>query len=243
MTSAPDAVTFDYWATLVQMHVGEGTRARRLRSVGAALRAGGHDVDDEKLDRVLVDLIARHTEAWRSNEQYTYEQAVETMFEAIAVVPDDGLLITVTDTFTGRSSDFLPPLTPNIAAALDALRARGVRIGIICDVGLSPSVILRRHLDRHGVLGHFDHWSFSDEVGVYKPAPAIFDHALGGLGGVAAERAVHVGDLKATDVAGARRAGMGTVRYRGDNDDGDADGEDADVVIDDHVDLLAALGF
>ena len=117
-------------------------------------------------------------------------------------------------------------------------------VGIVCDVGLTPSPVLRGYLDAHGVLDRFDHWSFSDEVGVFKPDRRIFEHALEGLGGVSAERAAHVGDLRRTDVAGARAAGMTSVRYRGVNDDPDADGElpEADHVLDDHGDLLEALG-
>ena len=60
-------------------------------------------------------------------------------------------------------------LAPNVGDSLRALAGAGVRIGIICDVGLTPSATLRRYLDHHGLLGYFDHWSFSDEVGWYKP--------------------------------------------------------------------------
>ena len=31
------------------------------------------------------------------------------------------------------------------------------------------------HLDKHGLLDVLDHWSFSDEVGHYKPSPLIFE--------------------------------------------------------------------
>ena len=53
----------------------------------------------------------------------------------------------------------------------------GLRIGIVCDVGLTGSPTLLAHLEHHGLADHFDHWSFSDVVGVYKPAPEIFAHA------------------------------------------------------------------
>ena len=70
--------------------------------------------------------------------------------------------------------------------------------------------------------------------------------ALAGLGGVDPAEAAHIGDLRRTDVAGARGIGMRAVRYRGVFDDpGRADdGSDqveGDAVIDDHADLLAAL--
>ena len=78
-----------------------------------------------------------------------------------------------------------PPVvepTANIGVALRALRDAGLRIGIVCDVGMAPSTLLRTHLGTHGLIDYFDHWSFSDEVGVFKPAAAIFEHALRGLG-------------------------------------------------------------
>lgn len=47
----------------------------------------------------------------------------------------------------------------------------------------------------------------SAEVGRRKPAPEIFEQALA-IAGVAADRAMHVGDSLAEDVAGARAAGI-----------------------------------
>jgi FMN phosphatase YigB (HAD superfamily) len=75
---------------------------------------------------------------------------------------------------------------------------------------------------------------------VYKPDPAIFARALTSLGDVPADRALHVGDLKRTDVAGARAFGMKSVRYRGANDDTE-DLPDADHVIDHHTQLFGVL--
>ena len=102
-----------------------------------------------------------------------------------------------------------------IEDCLLALKDAGVRLGIICDVGFTPSNVLREHLIRRGLLPLFDHWSFSDEVGAYKPAPAIFNHALEGLGGPEPERVAHVGDLRRTDVAGALGMGMTAVALHG----------------------------
>jgi FMN phosphatase YigB (HAD superfamily) len=108
---------------------------------------------------------------------------------------------------------------------------------------MTPSTILRRHLERHGLLGAFDHWSFSDEVGTYKPDPRIFAHALAGLGGVLPHRAAHVGDLRRTDIAGARASGMTAVRYTGVFDDPPADElPEGHHIVNDHADLVATLG-
>jgi epoxide hydrolase-like predicted phosphatase len=53
----------------------------------------------------------------------------------------------------------------------------------------------------------FDAVIDSSEVGVRKPDPAIFQHALDGLGGVAAERSVFLDDFPG-NVEAARRLGM-----------------------------------
>ena len=93
------------------------------------------------------------------------------------------------------------------------LKDAGVRIGIVCDVGMTASPTLRERLDMFGVLRYFDHWSFSDEVGCFKPWPAVFEHALAGLGVDDPSSAAHVGDSLRTDVAGAQAMGMTAVRY------------------------------
>jgi FMN phosphatase YigB (HAD superfamily) len=67
----------------------------------------------------------------------------------------------------------------------------------------------------------------------------MFEAALRPLG-VAPEEAVHVGDLRPTDVAGGRGFGMGTVRLRAVHDDVSAHPE-ADAVADSHAQLLELL--
>ncbi len=110
----------------------------------------------------------------------------------------------------------------------------------MCDVGFTSGEQLRDVLHRAGILGHFDGWAFSDEVGAFKPDPAIFHHALHEIGGVAPERTAHIGDLRRTDIAGARRMGMVAIRYRGANDDPPDDGPEGHHVLD-HHDTLAEL--
>jgi putative hydrolase of the HAD superfamily len=68
----------------------------------------------------------------------------------------------------------------------------------------------------------------------------MFEAALRPLG-VAPGDALHVGDLRRTDVAGGRAFGMGTVRIRATHDDVSAH-PDADAVADSHAQLLELLG-
>ena len=153
-----------------------------------------------------------------------------------------GLRPRILEAFAGQGESAELRLLDGVADALAALSERGIRLGIICDVGFTPSPALLGHLERHGLLGYFDHWSFSDEVGVYKPDPRIFEHALDGLGGPDPGDCVHVGDRRRTDVAGAQALGMRAVRITAAFED-DSDHEPpGDVVIASYDDLLPALG-
>ena len=121
----------------------------------------------------------------------------------------------------------------------ELLAERGVGRALICDTGFSPGRVVRQLLEREGLLGFLPVQIFSDEVGVPKPSPRIFEAALAGLG-IEPGDSVHVGDLKRTDVAGARRLGMGTVRLRDEYAD-PSDLPEADRVVDSHRDLQVIL--
>lgn len=239
------AVTFDFWNTLIRAD-DAGFRERRLAAWLGLLAGEGIEVDGDRILVAMRHAGQRFDEHWRENRFYGAVAAVDDMVANLGIeVPPavrDGLVASITDPDPAHD----PQPTPNVVAAIDELRSRGVRIGIVCDVGLAPSTTLRRFLAGHGVLDRFDHWSFSDEVGTFKPDAAIFAHALDGLGGIDPGEAAHVGDLRRTDVAGARGIGMAAVRYRGIFDDpgradDGSDGVEGHAVIADHADLSSAL--
>lgn len=237
-----DAVTFDFWNTLCVDGATVG-RDHRLDAWMGVLEDAGFAVERGALDAAMAASWERFLAAWRANEQYTHvEAAVHVLDQLGHRVPadvHDALLAS----FHYRP-ERAPELTEGIGDCLRALRAGGVRIGIICDVGMTPSVSLRDVLDHHGLLSLFDHWSFSDEVGCYKPAPAIFAHAAAGLGvaDVPPSRIAHIGDLKRTDVAGAHGVGWTSIRYTGSFDDADSEGPEAHHVIASHAELPPLLG-
>jgi len=240
MTPPIEAVTFDFWNTLVLDGGGAG-RDQRLDAWIGVLEDAGFAVERERLDKAMASSWETFLDAWKANEQYTHvEAAIEIVEELGFDVPAD-VHEALLSTFTYATSNY-PSLTDGIGDCLRALRAAGVRLGIICDVGMTPSTALRSILAHHGLLDLFDHWSFSDEVGHYKPSPEIFSHALSGLGGVAPARAAHVGDLRRTDVAGALAMGMTAVRFTGVFDDDSQPEPEGHHVLASHADLAPALG-
>lgn len=92
---------------------------------------------------------------------------------------------------------------PEVSATLAALARLGLRLAVVSnwDERLPPL------LDDLGLGRRFDAVVYSAAVGVEKPDPRIFLHALERLG-VAPEDAVHVGDSAREDVEGALAAGM-----------------------------------
>jgi len=231
------AVTFDYWNTIIRADADQG--AHRLQAWAVEYAQAGHAVDEEVLHRAFRTVWDEHQAAWLRNEQYTGERAARAAVEHVGAPVSAAVRERLVERFLTAGEEAGFHLCDGVDVALTELRRRGIRLGIICDVGFTPSAGLRRILERYGILDCFDGWSFSDEVGWYKPAPEIFEHALGYLG-VAPGRAAHVGDLRRTDVAGARGMGMTAVRYRGAHDD-PSEGPEADQVIADHAALLAAL--
>jgi HAD superfamily hydrolase (TIGR01549 family) len=87
--------------------------------------------------------------------------------------------------------------------ALDALRAAGLRLSLASNA----EVELRPKLEQLGLAQRFDHLAISAEVGIEKPDPRFFESALEGIG-VAAGRAIHIGDFYNIDIVGARSAGV-----------------------------------
>ncbi len=234
------AVTFDYWNTLVVSDA-PGLQALRVRRWVALLNGARVRCSVDRIEDAFATVWAEHQAAHDRNEQYDAERAARRSIELLGLdVPAD-LADALVEAFgsAGASLDLRP--APGALDAVRRLQAAGIRLGIVCDVGFTPSPVLRTLLDRWGVLGCFSSWAFSDEVGAYKPAAAIFDHALAGLG-VEPHRAAHVGDLRATDVAGARAMGMLSIRYAGVHDDPPADGRpEAHHVIVHHDELDGVL--
>jgi putative hydrolase of the HAD superfamily len=92
---------------------------------------------------------------------------------------------------------------PEVPAVLRALRGSGITLVVVSNWDVS----LHERLAETGLAALIDGAVASAEVGVAKPDPAIFAHALS-IAGVRPEAAWHVGDSVAADVAGALAAGL-----------------------------------
>ena len=233
------AVTFDLWNTLLTSS--PGAVEIRSRFWSEVIDERGLEIDADLLHGTLSMLPDRFDEEWRAGRQYGPTEALADCFTAFGdrLTSEDRDALAAA--FEAASYELKVAPVADAADVLSAVAATGVAVGIISDTALATGRHLRTYLDAYGILQHVTFAAFSDEVGVYKPDPAIFAAALDGLGIGDPATAAHVGDLKRTDVAGARAMGMSTVRFRGVVDDPE-DGAEADHVIDRLADLPRVLG-
>lgn len=244
--SPPRAVTFDFWQTLVAESPGQ-MRAMQLERWGTTLADAGQHRSPEEIEAAFAANWERFEERWHTNAgPYTPADAVAFVTTHLDITPVDGLHEDLLEHFriVGETAELR--VAPGLEGCLGTLREAGVRLGIVCDVGLTSSPTLRARLDGFGVLGSFDAWSFSDETGWFKPASEAFMPVLEALG-VDPTDAAHVGDNARTDVAGAKALGMIAVQYLGLATDpprypSQRPSELADHVIDDLATLPKVLG-
>jgi putative hydrolase of the HAD superfamily len=121
-------------------------------------------------------------------------------------------------------------------ALLDALRGRGLRLGLISNA-FDPGWLLHRDIEELGVAERLDFAVFSSELGKRKPHPAIFERALAELG-VAAEEALFVGDRLYEDIRGAGELGMTTAQALWFRADEHPDGGEPDYLAFTQMDVL-----
>ncbi|MBE0643025.1 MAG: HAD family hydrolase [Bacteroidetes bacterium] len=209
------AITIDFWNTTVDSRNGARRRQSRNLAMETAYRSVGKPFDEHAV-------AAAFEHSYQTFEKHWYgEQRTMGAAESLQVIWDYlGLDVsekTHADTVRRMEDSILegmPALLPGCSEALEALAAHAP-LALISDTALSPGRVLRRVLEAHGVDRHFSAMIFSDETGVSKPHPRMFERALDAVG-ASPEHAVHIGDIERTDIAGAKAMGMRAILFRGD---------------------------
>ena len=142
-----------------------------------------------------------------------------------------------------RARDASLVLYPHAGLVLNRLLKDGYKLAVVSD---APRFEAWLRLTALGLQHAFDVVLTYDDTGFRKPAPEPFRMALEKLG-VAADRALIIGDWKERDILGGQNAGLHTVYARyGDQYSKYADkvagqGPEPDYVVDDLLQLLEVL--
>lgn len=172
------------------------------------LRERGHSVSVEQL-----------REAWRHSGQHFQNAADDGVMFSLSReashhfwtslyhdmlehlgIDDDGAPEVLYETFSNPSNYML---FSDVIPTLDALKARGVVLGVISNF----EAWLRDMLGKLGITHYFETIVISGEVNLEKPDPGIFKLGLEEAG-VAPEAAVYIGDTPHFDAAPATELGM-----------------------------------
>jgi putative hydrolase of the HAD superfamily len=190
------AVLLDALGTLVELRP-PAPRLRRL------LAREGFELSEERAAAAMAAEIAYYLEHHLEGAD---PASLEDLRDRCAEALREALELPRLDHATARRAllgalEFAP--FGDAAPALRELRGRGRRLVVVSNWDCS----LGERLAGAGLLELVDGVVSSAEVGAAKPDPAPFRRALE-LAGVTAEEALHVGDSPASDVAGARAAGV-----------------------------------
>ncbi len=101
-------------------------------------------------------------------------------------------------------------MIPESRVALEALSRAGVPMGVVSNASGQIESTLRREVCQVGPGDHVEMRCIVDShvVGVAKPDPAIFDHALAHFAEFDRSRVAYVGDSVTMDVGAASAAGL-----------------------------------
>jgi HAD superfamily hydrolase (TIGR01509 family) len=201
----PRAVLFDYGLTLVSFTYPRAALLEVLEEARAWLGPGVPDAGtlmhevleplEEDLDTIgedEVDYLAFYDRAWR---RAGLDVDPETLYRILDREQ--------------RCWDRAVTVAPDAPAALERLRARGVRTAIASNAPFPPEM-LHRQVRANGLAPLVDAVLFSSEVGRRKPAPELYLAALERVGAAPGE-ALYVGDRVVEDHDGPLRLGMRAV--------------------------------
>lgn len=223
------AVVFDIYGTLVISGSGDVGSADE-RDLGgdplaAALRAVG--IEENAVHRVSI--AALHAEIRRSNQARQSESCPKPEVDIVRVwrrvLFDCGIPSVSTEQcnrlaaeYESRANPTWP--MPGAAELLGQLRQHNLSLGIVSNAQQFTIPLVEDFAGVFGVNSVFDQnlCVFSYRYRQAKPAPRLFDVLCDGLhnAGIAPEQAIYVGNDRLNDVWAARRAGLRTAWFVGD---------------------------
>ncbi|MCI8856068.1 MAG: HAD family hydrolase [Clostridiaceae bacterium] len=204
-----DTVLFDMGGTLEDISYDEATARKVTLRLMEMLRAKGLLLTEtpeafwEKVDRGVkrykawsqsVDLELKPEDIWPDFYLREFDFDRETIVDM-----SEELASMWEVTYFNRK------LRPGVVEMLDALKARGYKLGIISNTAALYSVF--HVLEEYGIRQYFEDVTLSSVTGYRKPHEGIFRISLYEMRSLP-ENSVYVGDTMSRDVIGSKRAGF-----------------------------------
>lgn len=200
------AVFFDLDDTLFDHRLCARTALAELHKVHPAFESYPF-AEFERLHATFLEELHRRVLTGELTIDYARRERFRRMFEASGTVPDESVVEQAAAVYRRGYVSIRQPVA-GAARLLELTRTRA-RIGIVSNNLLEEQQGKLRHC---GLASYVDVLVVSEEAGVSKPDPRIFEIALDRIGCRAGE-VVMVGDSWAADVIGARDAGIRAIWF------------------------------
>jgi len=201
----PKAVVFDFYCTLVD---DSGVEQERERYVQESL----YTLLEKNLYPVKhADVVAAYREMKETIKECHKRHVAYGAFDQVKFlatrlhVHDHVMLHKMFDLYSYAVLHLSPRFVPHAEEALAFLAENDIKMGIISNTGVTPGFALRLWLEEKRCASLFHTMLFSDEVGVLKPNPLIFEIMAFRLG-LAPQDILFVGDSQTVDYEGALAA-------------------------------------
>jgi putative hydrolase of the HAD superfamily len=189
-----EAVLFDLYETLITESA--------TRPAGVSSHASELGCDREAFRRRWKALRPAVTVG-----RMSFHEALRQITTGLGRPAEDEVLRQLSEARLRAKAEPFAQIEPQVLVMIDHLRSRDIRLGVISngfaeDVAAWPSSPLG---------ARFDCTAFSCEVGLAKPDPAIYQHAMRRLG-VDASQTWFIGDGGDEELRGAAEAGLRAFR-------------------------------
>ena len=198
------AVFFDLYQTLVRYQPSqEELEAKALKSFGFTLTAAALHLPILTANEFIYQQIARRPLSQRSREEVMalYMEYQRIVLKEAGINAEEKVVLGLLGMMQQAKMDLV--LFDDVIAALDVLKKRGLKIGLISNIERDMTATL----DKLGLSPRLDIVVTSQDASFTKPQPEIFRYALKQVG-IAPGEAVYVGDQYQVDIIGAQKAGM-----------------------------------
>lgn len=231
-------ITFDFWSTIYYNKVSLKTNRKEIIK-HAFLDAGYSEITEDILDSAISQAYSRWDAVWiEETRTLLVEEWLEYIIDEIGVKISHDKMLSCCHSLQSLIMLDNTTLIKGVREAIKQLKNKYF-LAIISDTGIASGKYLTKRLQKDG-LDLFDYYLYSDEFGRCKPHTSVFHKVLENFN-VSPHDALHIGDIRRTDIKGAIATGMHSIRFSGINDDQDRNFGEAEYVLDDYSKLVGLI--
>src|SRR6056297_135439 len=212
-------ITFDFWDTIFKGDDPSSKKREkyRINTLQKYLDKKDFHVKKQKISKGFDKTWKYFNRLWK-NKYITPQNndLLEFLFKTIGFQNyTKTQLKKLSDTLSLAILEYPPQLTENYLKKLIPNLSKNYTLGIVSDTGFTCGKNLRKLLIKYNLYRYFDDFAFSNEIGRSKPHEKMFIKIIKDLKN--GPRLIHIGDLLATDVKGAKNISAKSILYKKNN--------------------------